>query len=161
MPFYVKLEKIDNFMCLLEFECAKRLRAHSQAIPAVWNLVVFMSSWLWYYLDMNLPVDADQYDCQLATHCLWHGRNCLNFNVIGEWVLIHTMQCHYGMVNFLQIPYNRRSIARLTSWSMECLLWVPNLIWSSVTAIWYIWSWSNCPWLDRTQFVEFCMFCEI
>ena len=27
-----KREKLDTFMCLLEFECAKRLRAHSQAI---------------------------------------------------------------------------------------------------------------------------------
>ena len=33
VPFYVKRKKMDNFMCLLEFECAKRLRAHSQAIP--------------------------------------------------------------------------------------------------------------------------------
>ena len=33
MPFYVKKKKIDNFMCLLEFECAKRLKAHSRAIP--------------------------------------------------------------------------------------------------------------------------------
>ena len=33
VPFYVKKRKLDNFMCLLEFECAKRLKAHSQAIP--------------------------------------------------------------------------------------------------------------------------------
>ena len=33
VPFYVKKKKIDNFMCLLEFECAKRLKAHSRAIP--------------------------------------------------------------------------------------------------------------------------------
>ena len=33
VPFYVKKEKIYNFMCLLEFECIKRLKAHSQAIP--------------------------------------------------------------------------------------------------------------------------------
>ena len=33
MPFYVKKKKNDNFMCLLEFECAKRLKAHSRAIP--------------------------------------------------------------------------------------------------------------------------------
>ena len=36
MPFYVKKKKIDNFMCLLEFECAKRLKAHSWAIPDGW-----------------------------------------------------------------------------------------------------------------------------
>ena len=35
VPFYVKKKKIENFMCLLEFECAKRLKAHSRAIPAV------------------------------------------------------------------------------------------------------------------------------
>ena len=35
VPFYVKKKKMDNFMCLLEFECAERLRAHSQAIPAL------------------------------------------------------------------------------------------------------------------------------
>ena len=29
----MKKKKIDNFMCLLEFECAKRLQAHSWAIP--------------------------------------------------------------------------------------------------------------------------------
>ena len=34
VPFYVKKKKIDNFMCLLEFECAKRLKVHSRAIPA-------------------------------------------------------------------------------------------------------------------------------
>ena len=33
VPFYVKKEKMGNSMCLLEFECAKRLKAHSQAIP--------------------------------------------------------------------------------------------------------------------------------
>ena len=37
VPFYVKKRKLDNFMCLLEFECAKRLKAHSQAIPASVN----------------------------------------------------------------------------------------------------------------------------
>ena len=35
VPFYVKNRKLDNFICLLEFECAKRLKAHSQAIPEV------------------------------------------------------------------------------------------------------------------------------
>ena len=34
VPLYVQIEKLDNFMCLLEFECIKRLTAHSQAIPA-------------------------------------------------------------------------------------------------------------------------------
>ena len=34
VPFYVKKEKMDNFMCILEFECTKRLKVHSQAIPA-------------------------------------------------------------------------------------------------------------------------------
>ena len=29
-----KEKKSDNFMCLLEFECANRLKAHRQAIPA-------------------------------------------------------------------------------------------------------------------------------
>ena len=29
-----KKEKMDNFMCLLEFEFTKRLKVHSQAIPA-------------------------------------------------------------------------------------------------------------------------------
>ena len=33
VPFYMKREKLDNFMCLLIFECTKRLKAHSQAIP--------------------------------------------------------------------------------------------------------------------------------
>ena len=32
-PFNVKREKMDNFMCLLEFICTKRLKVHSQAIP--------------------------------------------------------------------------------------------------------------------------------
>ena len=42
VPFYVKKKKIDNFMCLLEFECAKRLKAHSRAIPGHtfhWNKI--------------------------------------------------------------------------------------------------------------------------
>ena len=29
-----KRKKVDNFMCLLEFECVKRLKAHSRAILA-------------------------------------------------------------------------------------------------------------------------------
>ena len=33
MPFYVKKKKNGNFMCLLEFECAKRQKVHSRAIP--------------------------------------------------------------------------------------------------------------------------------
>ena len=33
-PSMWKRQKLDNFMCLLEFECAKRLRALSQAISA-------------------------------------------------------------------------------------------------------------------------------
>ena len=40
MCFYVKKKKIDNFMCLLEFECAKRLKAHSRAIPAVFMKII-------------------------------------------------------------------------------------------------------------------------
>ena len=39
VPFYVKNKKIDNFMCLLEFECAKRLKAHSRAIPGVNSII--------------------------------------------------------------------------------------------------------------------------
>ena len=35
VPFYVKKKKNDNFMCLLEVECAKRLKAHSRAIPDI------------------------------------------------------------------------------------------------------------------------------
>ena len=35
VSFYVKKKKMDNFMCLLEFKCAKRLKAHSRAIPVV------------------------------------------------------------------------------------------------------------------------------
>ena len=31
--------KMDNFMCLLEFQCAKRLNVHSQATPAHVNLI--------------------------------------------------------------------------------------------------------------------------
>ena len=38
VPFYVKKEKIDNLMCLLEFECAKRLKAHSRAIPVAQSI---------------------------------------------------------------------------------------------------------------------------
>ena len=34
MPFYIKKQEMDNLMCLLEFKCAKRLKAHSQALPA-------------------------------------------------------------------------------------------------------------------------------
>ena len=35
VPFYVKKEKkMYNLMCLLEFECTKRLKVRSQAIPA-------------------------------------------------------------------------------------------------------------------------------
>ena len=33
VPFYVNREQIYNFMCLLEFKCAERLKVHSQAIP--------------------------------------------------------------------------------------------------------------------------------
>ena len=32
-PSKWKIKINDNFMCLLEFECAKRLKAHSQTIP--------------------------------------------------------------------------------------------------------------------------------
>ena len=31
VPFFVKSESMDYFMCFLEYECAKRLKAHSQA----------------------------------------------------------------------------------------------------------------------------------
>ena len=37
-------KKNDNFMCLLEFECAKRLKAHSQAIPDGYMVVMYSSS---------------------------------------------------------------------------------------------------------------------
>ena len=40
VPFYVKKKKNDNFVCLLEFECAKRLKAHSRAIPAFLSISV-------------------------------------------------------------------------------------------------------------------------
>ena len=35
VPHYVEKEKHDNFLCLLEYECTKRQKAHCQAIPAV------------------------------------------------------------------------------------------------------------------------------
>ena len=34
-PFYVKNKRMDNFVWLLEFECTKKLRVHSQAIPYI------------------------------------------------------------------------------------------------------------------------------
>ena len=33
---YVKRKIMDNFVCPLESECAKRLKLHSQAIPETW-----------------------------------------------------------------------------------------------------------------------------
>ena len=48
MLFYVKKKKMDNFMCLLEFECAKRLRAYSQAIASG-----AAANWL---RDLTLPI---------------------------------------------------------------------------------------------------------
>ena len=40
VPFYVKKRnKKNNFMCLLEFECVKILRAHSKAIPVYNNFI--------------------------------------------------------------------------------------------------------------------------
>ena len=51
MSNYVRKKKMDNFMCLFEFECAKRLRAHSQAIPDAisWKptIHVFLP---WYFI---------------------------------------------------------------------------------------------------------------
>ena len=44
VPFYVKKKKkMDNFMCLLEFECAKRLKAHrlSLLVPTLISLLLF------------------------------------------------------------------------------------------------------------------------
>ena len=50
VPFYVKKKKIDNFMCLLEFECPKRLKAHSRAIPGTaFDFLIYCLMWLWYY----------------------------------------------------------------------------------------------------------------
>ena len=43
VPLYVKKKKNDNFMCLLEFQCVKRLKAHSQAIPEMGSLGLEMS----------------------------------------------------------------------------------------------------------------------
>ena len=47
VPFYVKKKKNDNFMCLLEFECAKRLKAHSRAIPELERQVFFFIILRW------------------------------------------------------------------------------------------------------------------
>ena len=41
VPFYVAKKTLDNIMCLLEFECTKRLRAHSRAIPECCYLQIF------------------------------------------------------------------------------------------------------------------------
>ena len=43
LPFYEKKKKVDNFICLLEFEWAKRLKAYSQAIPAFDDVIFFRS----------------------------------------------------------------------------------------------------------------------
>ena len=40
VPFNVKREKMENFMCLLKFECATRLKAHSQAIPVSFRMYI-------------------------------------------------------------------------------------------------------------------------
>ena len=48
VPFYVKKEKMCNSMCLSEFECAKRLKAHSQAIPVLY--ITLTSYWPRWHL---------------------------------------------------------------------------------------------------------------
>ena len=42
VPFFVKSERMDYFMCFLEYECAKRLKAHSQASL---DSVVHLEKW--------------------------------------------------------------------------------------------------------------------
>ena len=60
VPFYVKKKKIDNFMCLLEFECAKRLKAHSRAIPVLW---LHFSKSYYELITWALPVKFFFHEC--------------------------------------------------------------------------------------------------
>ena len=56
VPFYVKKEKMGNSMCLLEFECAKRLKAHSQAIPG-WQVEVLGWHFIWWPFPIQVHLD--------------------------------------------------------------------------------------------------------
>ena len=62
-----KSKNWDDFMCLFKFECAKRLKAHSQAIPgdtkitndtdclicAIWNMHAFKSCFIFQTLAIS------------------------------------------------------------------------------------------------------------
>ena len=44
------------------------------------------------------------------------------------YIYVYTVWCRYNVVNFLQIPLNRHSIARPHGPAIECLFWVYTLI---------------------------------
>ena len=57
VPFYVR-KKNYNCMCLLEFECAKRLKPRSRAIPGGFDLWISTYG-LWWILTFSIRQNAD------------------------------------------------------------------------------------------------------
>ena len=84
VPFYVKKKKNDNFMCLLEFECAKRLKAHSRAIPELERQGFFLSYWggahdAWVWLNWAHP-NQIMTNLQRRQSCNWN-ESCFSCHV--------------------------------------------------------------------------------
>ena len=124
VPFYVKKRKLDNFMCLLEFECAKRLKAHSHAIPEVMAKVK-TNGRIW-------TLEFNRYVC-----FLFHG----NRTIFG-WDIANSI---FDLENS-----RSRSWQRSNRWShlshrvqLICLLFVPwqsDHFWLRYSKF-YIWPW--------------------
>ena len=104
--FYVKKKKMDNFMCLLESECAKRLKAHSRAIPVGWiQIDEFRTGGV-----ARIPHATSRWDSPIWIQPLkvFHYNSCLCFITSINAVYVY----YTRLVN-----YRNRNPARGMQWS--------------------------------------------
>ena len=120
VPSYVKKKKMDNFMCLLEFECAKRLKAHSQAIPeggtdilkkfwvVYWTLLVLKPGYysrIIHYNDVIMGATASQitsltivYSIVIQTQIKENIKALCHWPLCGEFTGDRWIPCTNGQI---------------------------------------------------------------
>ena len=107
VPFHAKKEKMECFMCLLEFECSEKLKVHNKAIPGpddvIYTLVVtssfFTRKYNWKWSKPTTTFDCLQLNKRIHTY--WPEYQ-MNLNTRGVWSsedMTLCCQCHLTIIS--------------------------------------------------------------
>ena len=124
-----KKKKNDNFMCLLEFECAKRLKAHSRAIPAIINDIAFIMAWLQL---SNRPLPKSTIDI-LINHKLYNisstdaqPTGTTTVKLWAYWIIIQYLFVYYYLDQLVKRPLKHDYISYVNVLYFRTKNWTGN-----------------------------------